>query len=306
MSIYTVTLNSAVDITVGEYLYKKEGVLPTNSKMIPAGKGINVSRALSCVGVCSTAIAIIGARDLEFFMSIKNDRITPAFVLAEGETRKNLTITNCEDEKERHEKHGGFTIGLQQVEEIKEILIEKVVEGDIVAFCGSLPNGANLNLYRELILLTRKLGAYPLLDTSNEELLEGIAASPYMIKPNEYELKYLARETLENFEREEDAMRQICCEYDINYMLLSEGENGARLYSYEEDKMLEMEAIPALHKIVSTVGCGDSMVAGFIYGLINHLSAEDMLTEAMKFANANLYTEVPCDLEKFGLNGGDL
>ena len=89
MAIYTVTLNTAIDVVISEKDYLEKNKKKAIS--IPAGKGINVSRALKSAGIPSTAIALVGIKDIKLFNTIKDDKINAIFVTVKGATRKNTT-----------------------------------------------------------------------------------------------------------------------------------------------------------------------------------------------------------------------
>lgn len=295
MKIITVTLNAAVDVVVSENEYKKTGI--KKAVRIPAGKGINVSRALECAGISSTAIAIVGEKELPLFKTLNSEYVDTRFVTFMGETRNNITLTECEDGKEHHYRTQGFPVTSDEYKKVYDILMDLVCETDWVIFSGSTPPGFQVNCYEALIRLCKSKGAYTGLDTSGQALLTGIQAAPYFIKPNKSELEGIYGKKIHTTADKRDILSSISSMYDIPIVLATFGDEGAAMYSYSDELYIEKEALPEKETKVTSVGCGDATVAGFLSGLIKHFTYEESLNEAMSFANANLYSVVPGNLK---------
>ena len=291
MAVFTVTLNTAVDVVVNE----KEYVLNCfdNASFVPAGKGINVSRALRSAGVKSTAIALVGAEDVELFDTVKCDDIDTVFVPVKGCTRRNITVSNTADGQEHHYKNEGFTASEEDLKKIYEILLERVFEGDWVIFSGSVPKGIPCNAYNRLISLCKTKGAYTALDSSGEAMLVGLQASPYVIKPNREELEEICDLSIDSPKVADSCVRKISALYDIPMILATFAARGGILYSFDKDTVYRKAAVEGNGVIVSTVGSGDSCLAGLIVGLLEHASPEECLSKAMRYAYANMNTPVP-------------
>lgn len=291
MAVFTVTLNTAIDVVISEKDY-----LEKNKKKalnIPAGKGINVSRALRSAGIPSTAVALVGIKDVRLFNTIKDDKVNAIFLTVKGSTRKNTTITDTSDGLEHHKKSTGFTASEEDLTRVYNILLENVFEGDWVIFSGSLPKGMPSDAYKRLIALCKMKGAYTLLDSSGEALLLGLESSPYAIKPNEEELSEITGMIPENDTETEKIVKKISGMYDIPIVLATFGEKGGVLYSFETDKMYKDSDPGKDVKVVSTVGSGDCCVAGLVVSLLEHCKYDECLKRAMDYAHANMRTPVP-------------
>ena len=294
MAIYTVTLNTAIDVAVDEKEYFLSGL--RTGREIPAGKGINVSRAFKSVGIKSTAIAIVGMDDIELFESIADEFITTLFVRASGSVRRNITLTDCKDGLEHHERTEGYRSSEEEFKEVYDILINRVSEGDWVIFSGSIPKGIPTDAYKRLISLCKNKGAYTLLDTSDEALMVGIQASPYAIKPNLEELDALNGNPFESRNEIELFVKKIASTFDIHIVLATLAGDGGLIFSFDDRIPHRMQAYEFASNPMSTVGCGDCCVAGLISGLLDHLDSAECLERAMHFAYLNTFTEVPGEL----------
>ena len=124
---------------------------------------------------------------------------------------------------------------------------------------GSLPRGVSPNLYGQLILAGKKNGSFTLLDTDGNTLAESIEYQPTAIKPNRHELSRLVGRELEDQAAILGACREIH-DKGVRYVLVSLGKEGLILSS--EDQVIKAVAPPV--DVDSTVGAGDSSVAGFV------------------------------------------
>lgn len=294
MRIFTVTLNTAIDVVISEKDYEKNG--EKNAVLIPAGKGINVSRALASAGVPSTTIALVGEEELALFNTLSNKYITTDFIAVKGNTRRNLTITDTSDGSEKHVRTTGYRVTSEEIRLVYNKLLQVVSEGDWVFFSGSLPHGAGVGAYVPLIRLCKRKGAYTGLDSSGSALLSAAASSPYFLKPNMEELEEMNGEPFENEEEFKDCIKRVSSYYDIPVILATSNSSGAALYTFDRDEFMSVPALEVKRAIVSSVGCGDAAVAGFMAAMLRREDNKEALHEAMRFANANLYTNVPGEL----------
>lgn len=86
MGIFTITMNTAFDVVVSEKDYNESEL--KKAQMIPAGKGINVSRALKSANISSVAIGLVGEDDMTLFNSLECDKIKTCFISVPGKNKK--------------------------------------------------------------------------------------------------------------------------------------------------------------------------------------------------------------------------
>ena len=144
---------------------------------------------------------------------------------------------------------------------------------------GSLPRGLAADSYGQIIGLLRQHGKTILVDTSGQALHAAVAAVPDLIKPNVEELEQWTGTALPDAEAQEQAVRKLLA-LGIRHVVLSDGERGVRWYSRDG----AWQALPPRVSVVSTVGAGDSLVAGLTYGLLNQLAVADTLQLATAVA----------------------
>lgn len=261
-NILTITLNPTVDKSCTVDKIKPEKKLRCSApKYEPGGGGINVSRGLVRLGVDSTALFLSGGRTgelLEKLLKEENVAITPVQVSAE--TRENFIVTDTSHNDQYRFGMPGDPITDDEIKKLTAKISSLSPFPEIVIISGSLPEGIEPAFMRTLVKDIKSRGAKVIADTSDEALAEVLKEGVYLLKPNLGELSTLTgREELDNDSADEAAM-QLIHEGKAEIVVVSLGPQGAYLVS--KDECLHIPA-PSVKKR-STVGAGDSMVAGMV------------------------------------------
>ena len=272
--IYTVTLNPAIDKTVVIEAFNAGSVNRVKSvREDPGGKGLNVSKCLQNLGAESVA-AMILAGDTGRKLEAMVDRlqIPVLAVWAEGESRTNLKIIDPVKKENTDINEPGPVVSAGLLEELKQAVGSRVQPGDLVILSGSLPAGVDRSLYGDWTTYFRGIGACVYLDADGEPMQKGIAAAPYMIKPNNEELAALLGKSCLTMEEMLAEGRRLLGT-GIREIVISLGGDGALFVS--EDGCYHAEGLSVTVK--STVGAGDSVVAAAAYGQVKNLSREERI-----------------------------
>lgn len=286
--IVTVTLNPAIDRTiVVEEINKKDVTRVEKTRRDAAGKGINVSKVIASLGgntICSGFLA--GENGKFMIEKLSKLGIKTDFVWIDGETRENIKIQESFKNKVIEINEKGPSIvqkDLQKIEKKLDLLLHK---GDILVLAGSVPIGVPTEIYHKLIVKYNNLGIITILDTSLELLKQSLSAKPKIIKPNLYELSKLLDKELD---KEEDIIleAQKLCNQGIEEVIVSLGKEGS-LYV---NKDLVYKVLPPSLKVKSTVGAGDSYLAGFTYAIDQGYDLERKLKFASSVASASCMVE---------------
>lgn len=283
--IYTVTLNPAIDKTVViENLHTGGVNRILSSREDAGGKGINVSKCLQNLGQESVAAMILaGQTGKRLDAMLKAMKIHMLRVHTEGENRTNLKIIDPVKGENTDINEPGPKIDTELLEQMKKKLGHSVAKGDIVVLSGSLPKGASTDLYADWTRHFRNLGACVYLDADGEAMHKGMAAVPYMIKPNNEELAaLLGKETLTLEEMIAEGLR--LHQSGIAEVVISLGGDGALFIS--SDGVYRASALPV--EVKSTVGAGDSMVAAMAYGHAKKLGREEKIRLAVAMGAASV------------------
>lgn len=270
--IITVTLNPALDRII--YLESfSPGKLNRCEKVVvrAGGKGINTARVLKTLGVEVEALGILGAytgnkvRGLLEEEGIFSDLISSSYI-----SRENIKIVE-ENGRETEINQTGEA-DYKSYQELKCKLEEKLENAELLILSGSLPIGLPTDIYQELILTAHAYDVKTILDSSGLPFRQGVESKPFLIKPNITELSELMGV---NFDKSTDIF-QVAVELikkGIENVVISAGAEGAIFVN----KFEAYQIIPPFISIAeTTVGAGDSMVAGLASAIINKFDFLEM------------------------------
>jgi len=280
--IYTITLNPALDRTL--WIQKVRDDVSNRileEKSFAGGKSVDVSKVLKNLGVDNIALGFVGGfagRELEG--RLLNEGIETDFVRVSGETRTNIIIHETGTGKQLAFNARGPEIKPDELMQFIEQL-EKLPCGDVVAIGGSIPLGVSPEIYRKIISLVKKCQAKVVLDVDGEALRQGIKALPNVIKPNIHELSELAGRELKGLDDVVTAARSIN-QQGVEIVLVSMGAKGILLVSDDQQYL----AVPPNVNVESTIGAGDSSVAGFVFGLVQGKDLKQCLIYAVAAGTA--------------------
>jgi 1-phosphofructokinase len=278
--ITTVSLNPAIDKTILLSDFKHGGVNRiTSVREDIGGKGINVAKILNRLKVPVQSCGFIGTKNKRIVLELlASEELSHDFLDIEGMTRTNTKIVELDRIITTDLNEPGFFIEEAQQKEFHTLLCEKAEHSDYIVFSGSIPMGLAPTTYQELILSVRD-HAKTILDADGQLLLEGMKSGPYMIKPNLHELETAFEVTLSTKEDILSFCKALLLKYDIQIILVSMGEKGSLLITREECYQAE----PIKVDVKSTVGAGDSMIAGMLYGIAHNMP----LSQSFAFAAAS-------------------
>ncbi|MGM3386150.1 1-phosphofructokinase [Stutzerimonas stutzeri] len=277
--ILTVTLNPALDLTVQlPALRLGEVNRSDNLQAHAAGKGLNVAQVLADLGHQLTVTGFLGEANAQPFEQLFSARgFADEFVRVAGETRSNIKLAEA-DGRITDINGPGLEVGGAQRDELLARL-ERLVPGhELVVVAGSLPRGVEVPWFVELLQRLARLGARVALDTSGAALREGLALSPWLIKPNEEELAQARGLDPADAQALADEARRLNAR--IEHVVMSQGAAGVSWFS----PAAAWHAQPPKVRVVSTVGAGDSLLAGMLHGLLAGWPAERTLAHATAIA----------------------
>ena len=257
--IYTVTLNPSIDYSM--FLsHFGEGKINRSDREVTSfgGKGINVSAMLKNLGVESVALGFVGGfsgREIARLAGVSG--IECDFCEIRDDSRINVKIIS---ERESAINGLGPLIRLEE----EEMLVSKLrglSSEDTVIISGSAPDSESGKLLQNII--DAASGAKLVADMEGDSLRYAIEKKPFLIKPNYDELCALfGSDSMDIGEIAGAAVR--LREMGAENVAVSLGKDGA-LLAAGDGNLYRMRA-PEI-KAVSTVGAGDSFLAGFLAGL---------------------------------------
>jgi 6-phosphofructokinase 2 len=278
--IATITLNPAVDksTTIDKLIPEKK--LRCSEMVTEAGGGgINVSKAIKKLGGESHAIFPSGGINGKILeKSLSDFRIPFSALQVDAETRENIVVTETSTNSQFRFVLPGMELNQSFADSMISCLVNLNPAPSIIVASGSLPPGISEDFYATLAKLSKKMNALYIVDTSGHPLQLAAQEGVYLLKPNLSELsKLVGKESLE-LNEVDDAAMEVVRRGQCKVIVVSLGPAGALLVTKDG-----YEHVPApTVKKLSTVGAGDSMVAGMSWMIDQGKS----LKEAVRFGVA--------------------
>ncbi len=272
--IVTLTFSPAIDksSTIASLIPEKK-MKCTNPKFEAGGGGINVARVIAKFDGDVVAVFPSGGYTGKYFNHLLEKEKVPIIAIdTKNDTRENFVILEESTNKQ-------FRFGMPSNELLEDewkaclSAIENLKNVDYIVASGSLPPGVPMNVYAQLSKIAKKINAKFVVDTSGEALKEAVDEGVFLLKPNLEELGYLLG--IENIEIQniEKAAKELILKNNCEIIVISLGKDGAMLVTKNESHTVK----PPKVDVKSTVGAGDSMVAGLIYSLSKNNNLKNSL-----------------------------
>jgi 6-phosphofructokinase 2 len=273
-SIITITFSPCIDKNTSvPALIPEKKLKCTPPKLEPGGGGINVARAIKKLGGEATAIFPSGGYTGKFFNHLLEKENVPSVIIETvNETRENIIVL---DESTNNQYRFGMPGTALSKKEWKQCLdaVEKAGNTEFIIASGSLPPGVPEDMYGRLARIAKDKGAKYIVDTSGEALKQASDKGVYLLKPNLGELSTLAGIQKIDIENVEEIAKEVIRKKNCEIIVVSLGAAGALLIT--ATKTYKAFAPEVNRK--STVGAGDSMVAGIVYSLLGGKNLEQAL-----------------------------
>jgi tagatose 6-phosphate kinase len=293
--VTTVTLNPMLDKTI--YVDRVErGTIHRASRMemVAGGKGINVTRQLSRLGIKTVATGFLGGEvGLTISRLLKEESIDHDFVQTSVATREGLTY---------REPDGTWTalfepslaVGESAVQELNTKIANLASKSTWIVCGGSSPAMEADNVFAEAIVLAQRNGISSVLDSYGRSFELGLKAQPTLVKPNKREFEMTFHQLLTTEADHVQAVRFLL-ERGAHYSILTDG--GHAFYAGIQGHFWKITPPPV--KTVNPTGSGDTLVAGILYGFHQGWKFERCLVfgAAAGAANAQKWEVADCTLQ---------
>lgn len=297
--IYTLTTNPSLDYLVKVSELKIAHINRSkDEKIYPGGKGINTAIVLHNLGIAETALGFIaGFTGLEIKNSLVSLGVNSDFIeVPNGLSRINIKISEeiLDDRIEETEINGqGPEISEKEIAMLYQKL-ESLSCNDFFVISGSIPPSLPKTFYRDVIEKITRKGAKIVVDTTGELLRNTLCYKPFLVKPNIHELSDFFSCKIRS-EKEVIFYAKEMQKLGAKNVLVSLGKDGAVLVS--EENIVYTSFAPN-GKTVNSVGAGDSMVAGFLYGFTEKSSFDEALKMGIASGTASAYSSWLASKEK--------
>lgn len=282
--ILTITLNPAIDKVYAIDNFEVDKVFrPREMTATAGGKGLNVSRVAQRLGEPVVATGFVGGGNGQYIEKrVIEAGIVSEFVQIEGESRICIAVMDQPNHTSTEILEPGPTISAGEIELFFSKYRQLLKNCAVVTASGSLPKGIPADFYAELIKIAKQQDVKFILDSSGESLLQGIKASPYMIKPNLEEVEKILGYELNSLEKQAKAISELK-KAGVEMPCITLGEEGCIASLLEGVFYFYSDPIDVLN----TVGSGDSFVAGCAVGFARQMNPIDQIKLGMASGMAN-------------------
>ena len=263
-AVVTVTANPSVDRTV-----LVDGVITgavnraLGSRVDPGGKGVNVSRALTAHGRPTTAVLPLGGPEGTMLRALLADAgVTVHAVAITGATRSNISLVRPDGTTTKINEPGPHLDAEEAARFLASVTAELGRHPEWLVASGSLPPGLGTDFYAQLVLAGHEWGFPVAVDTTRSALVQAAAAGADLLKPNDEELAQAAGRPLLTVGDVLVAAEQLRA--PGGQVIVSLGARGALLVG-QDGATLAAVAPDSRRDPLSTVGAGDSLLAGFLH-----------------------------------------
>ncbi|WP_121612187.1 1-phosphofructokinase [Mesobacillus foraminis] len=281
--IYTLTLNPSVDYMVGLTEVNIGGLNRTESEAkFPGGKGINVSRLLRSLGVNSKATGFLGGFTGIYVKEyLEEEGIDTAFIKVDEDTRINIKL-KAKEETEINGK--GPNITDEHLQSLKG-QIRQLTNEDILVLAGSIPSRLPETIYEDLVKICSELGAAFVVDAEGSILKSVLPYGPFLIKPNHHELgQFFEREITTSDEAVFYGKKLV--ELGAKNVIVSLAGEGA---VFINEQSAYISTVPK-GELKSSVGAGDSMVAGFLSSFLSGKEVKEAFRYSVASGSATAFS----------------
>ncbi len=276
--VVTITLNPALDLTGSLSELNVGSVsLVSQSNLHAAGKGVNVAKVLSDLGAQVTVTGFLGKDNPELFHQLFSQiDVVDSFIEVGGATRINVKLVE-DSGRVSDINFPGVQVTQEEIARFEKVLFELAKDHDYFVIAGSLPGGVSPQQCANWIAQLREQGKKVLFDSSKLALAAGVSSQPWLIKPNDEELSELMGQHLTSAEQCQSAAETLG-DKGIENIVVSMGAEGVMWLNRGE----WLCATPPKMSVVSTVGAGDTLVAGMCWGHMQAMPRKELL----RFATA--------------------
>jgi len=270
--IYTITQSPSLNRTVEveEIIYDDANEV-IEEKNAVGGKGIDISRVVKELGGQSVALGYVGGYNgLEVEGRLINEGIVCDFTRINDEIRSNIIIYQRKKNLQTLLSTYGPEIKPFEISALHN-KVREVPNESFVVLCGSMPKGMSNNFFAQLITTLKEKNVKVVLDSDDEALARGLNAGPFLIKPNIHEFGRLINKNINDMnDILEEAKPYLNM---VDYIVVSAGARGVVGVS----RAGNYHVVPPKVKVRSSLGAGDSLVAGIVFALNKGDSFEESL-----------------------------
>jgi 1-phosphofructokinase/tagatose 6-phosphate kinase len=286
--ILTVTLNAALDRTLTVPSFSSgHRHRATDAIALPGGKGVNIARALKCLGEPVIATGLAGGRTgTTIIEELTAEGILNDFVRIREESRASTAVVDPMIGEQTEINEVGPAVGPDEIAVLFDKLRYLSKGADLVVLAGSLPREVPEDVYATML---RDLNASSIpvaLDAFGANLRAGLAGEPMIISPNRREA-----EEVVGYEFQDDSDlasgAERLAQMGARIVLIHDDDGCVARFGAGKDVRTFRARLAPVSDIVATVGSGDAFLAGFVSSWLAHQDQERALRRAVACGAAN-------------------
>lgn len=261
--ITALALNPSIDMTLTISNFNFGGLNRVETARRDAGgKGLNVALAARVAGAQAECVGFMHRENAALFEDkLRENGVDYEFVYCDGTTRTNIKVRDEAAGVVTELNQSGPEVLEAEMRAMTEMVLRHAAASDYMVLTGSLPLACPSDYYRQIMELVAKSGCKCILDADGARLADGLKAKPFLIKPNKYELEMLTGRKLKGLKDIRSAAQELV-EGGVKIAVVSLGGDGAMITDGKQALFAPRLDV----EISSTVGAGDSMVAGITAG----------------------------------------
>lgn len=285
--ILCLNLNAAIDKTIVVSSFEINKIhRPESVLSLAGGKGCNVARALKTLGETPVVSGWVGGFAGQFIEEeLHREGIQTDFVHTDFESRTCTSILDRSTQTMTEIYEKGEAVPLEKLDELRDLIRKTIGKYKAMTLSGSMPQGVPSNFYADLIEIAHEQNVPAFLDSSGDALRQGIEAKPFLVKPNETEVRSLLNLASHDTFDSVQAASDVSSKYGTS-VLLSLGAKGAIAANEGDVFVVEVPRVDAK----SAVGSGDCTLGGLVHGILNGLSFEESVRCGVAAGTANTLT----------------
>ena len=291
--IVTVTLNAAMDRTLLVPNFQLGQRHRASLGFASAGgKGLNVARALRRLGVPVVCTGFVGGRNgAQIVDELTKEEILNDFVRIREESRTSVAVLDPISDQYTEVNEWGPAVAEDELDALREKLAYLTQGAAFVVFAGSLPRGVDADFYAESIREMSRRQVLTVLDSEGEPLRLGVRAEPYLVAPNVREAESLVGHEFNDDDDLASGLDELAALGARNVLITL--ETGCYALLRDERATRRIRAVTPRFEAVSTIGAGDTLLAGFLAASVTGRSVEESLRSAVAAGAASVLEPGP-------------
>ncbi len=286
--ILVICLNPALQRTLWFNKFHHGEVNRVSRKILSAGgKGVNVARIITGLGVEATLLTVLGGYTGELIKKyLKRDQIFYHAVGVNSETRNCTTILDGNN-KQTEVVEEGDRIAKSESDAVVRVFQKLLKKSCFLVISGTALPGFPKTIYQKFVRMAKQNGVKTLIDATGDQLKKSLRGNPFLVKPNWKEMETLNQKAIKDTQSMKESMKEIHHEGADSVLVTTESSSALL---YHEERFYRID--PPQVKVINSIGSGDGVAAGISVGMVRGLSLIESIRLGIACGTANCKTRI--------------